>query len=38
MPVVDGFVRHESDRREHGREHGLRRAAFHPEQSNRLKL
>ena len=31
--VADEFVRRESD----GREEGLRRAAFHPEKSNRLK-
>ncbi|MFO7903427.1 MAG: acetyl-CoA decarbonylase/synthase complex subunit alpha/beta [Pirellulaceae bacterium] len=33
MPVADDFLRRESD----PREDGLRRAAFHPEESNRLK-
>lgn len=33
IPVADDFVRRESGQREDG----LRRAAFHPEQSNRLK-
>ncbi|MGM0491264.1 MAG: hypothetical protein ACQESR_31435, partial [Planctomycetota bacterium] len=33
IPIVDDFLRRESDQREDG----LRRAAFHPENSNRLK-
>ncbi|MFO7903605.1 MAG: PQQ-binding-like beta-propeller repeat protein [Planctomycetota bacterium] len=33
IPVADDFLRRESDQREDG----LRRAAFHPEKSNRLK-
>ena len=33
MPFADDFVRRESDQREDG----LRRAAFHPQESNRLK-
>ncbi|MGM0488141.1 MAG: HEAT repeat domain-containing protein, partial [Planctomycetota bacterium] len=33
IPVADDFLRRESDQREDG----LRRAAFHPEESNRLK-
>ncbi|MFO7902921.1 MAG: hypothetical protein R6U98_09690 [Pirellulaceae bacterium] len=33
IPVGDDFLRRESDQREDG----LRRAAFHPEKSNRLK-